>query len=117
MTSIGVKPACSSPKERPPQPANKSMKSRCFLMIKYKELPSRADGRPNPFAATRKFHNIMYISYYLHRLVFVSASAVYGAKLRIFFETSTAVDKVNARHGQKLDTPKLRMVVIAINLR
>ena len=59
---------------------------------------------------------MMYISYYLHRLVFVSASAVYSAKLRNFFETSAIGDKVNERHGQESDTPKLRMVVIAIRL-
>lgn len=45
---------------------------------------------------------MMYISYYLHRLAFVSASAVWIAKLRIFFGTLAIVDKVNKRHGQKL---------------
>lgn len=36
----------------------------------------------------------MYISYCLHRLVFVSASAVYFAKLRFFFETQVIPGKV-----------------------
>lgn len=61
-----------------------------------------ADGRPNPFAATRKFLNMLYISWYLHRLVFVSAGAVYSAKLRIFFETCAIVNKDNKWHGLEL---------------
>lgn len=59
---------------------------------------------------------MLYISYYLHRMVFVSASAVYIAKLRNFFGTSAIVDKVNELLGQKSDTPRLIMVVLAINL-
>lgn len=60
-----------------------------------------ADGRPNPFAATRKFLNMLYISWYLHKLVFVSASAVYSAKLRIFFETCAVDNKDNK--GRRLE--------------
>lgn len=61
-----------------------------------------ADGRPNPFAATRKFLNMLYISWYLHKLVFVSASAVYRAKLRIFFETCAIDNKDNKGHRLEL---------------
>lgn len=63
-----------------------------------------ADGRPNPFAATRKFLNMLYISWYLHKLVFVSASAVYSAKLRIFFETCAVDNKDNKDNkGRRLE--------------
>ena len=49
LTRIGEKPTCSSPRERPPQPANKSIKScRTIMDYKNKELPGGADRRPNP---------------------------------------------------------------------
>lgn len=44
---------------------------------------------------------MMYISYYLLRLVFVSASAQQITKLQIFFETSAIVDNVSYEQEQK----------------
>ena len=57
-----------------------------YCHIGKEELPSRVDKRPNYFVFTGKLLNMMDISYYLHRLVFVSACIWHIAKLRIIRE-------------------------------
>lgn len=57
------------------------------------------------------------ISFYLHWVVYSSAQAQFRLQsYEFFFETSAVVGKVNEWRGQKSDTPRLKMVVVAINM-